>query len=86
MADLNNVVYSLQCCRRLWFVCDARPALCHPMVLIKCAGFVFRLSSCLENVVEHHCPYTRQCVLVLGLHTDEQYSSFDRISKFYVVS
>ena len=37
-------------------------------------------------MVEHHCPHTRRCIPVLGLHTDEEYSSFDRISKFYVVS
>ena len=45
----------------------------HPTVLIKYVGFVFRLWSCLVNVVAHDCPHNRQCVLVWGFHTDEKY-------------
>ena len=44
--------------------CGASPL--HPMVLMKYAGFVCRLWSCLANVVAHDCPHTRQCVLMWG--------------------
>ena len=37
-------------------------------------------------MVAHDCPHTRQCVLVWGFHTDEEYSSFGRISMLKAVS
>ena len=37
-------------CRRSRFVCDATLSLCQPMVLIKCAGFLFRMWSCLARI------------------------------------